>query len=67
MLTKEENEMLEYLQAKKKRNHICVSCIHWNAPEPCWKANVPEVQMWLKMAGKYEDPELCCPEWYDEY
>lgn len=68
MMTQKELDQLEYLQAKKQRfSDNCVSCIHYKATEPCWKANNPEVQKWLNMEGKYADLKKACPEWYDEY
>lgn len=68
MLTQEEEKQLEYLQAKKQRyKDNCVTCIHTNGCEPCYKADNPEVQAWLNQEGEYSDLKICCPEWYDEY
>lgn len=67
-MTENEYKQLERLQALKNRiEDNCVSCIHYKATEPCWKANNPEVQKWLNMEGKYADLKKACPEWYDEY
>ena len=67
-MTENDYKLLERLQARKKRfEDNCISCIHYKATEPCWKANNPEVQKWLNMKDEYADPKKACPEWYDEY
>ena len=68
MMTENDYKLLEHLQARKKRfEDNCISCIHYKATEPCWKADNPEVQAWFNEEGKYTDSKLACPEWYDEY
>jgi len=68
MWSKQDEEVLEHLKARKARfEDNCISCIHYNATGPCWKANSPEVQAWFHEEGKYSDLKLACPEWYDEY
>lgn len=68
MWSEQDEKVLEHLKARKARfEDNCISCIHYKATEPCWKANNPEVQAWFREEGKYSDLKLACPEWYDEY
>ena len=67
-MTKEELEEFERLKAKMEREREnCVTCVHSRKPDKCWKADNPEVEKWLRGEGKYSDPKIMCPEWYDEY
>lgn len=69
---KRERAEYERLKAKfealdKRNKENCVSCIHYRATCPCWKADNPEVKKWLNCEGEYSDLKKACPEWYDEY